>query len=225
MVYFCSQHDVVCCRACLSDSNQSCDTVIHLDFASKNVKNPSLLSDALKELDDMTETLEKMVENRDDNRKLLEQKKSSIIKQISTGKSNLPKDVDDLEQRLITEVASVQETNDEKIMREINEMSQLTSVLKDNKQELEFIKDRGSNNQLFIVLMKQIRRIQKTDNKIHDMTSAINEIAMEFEEMKNFNIETIGSISQTTRPCPIKYKAMKLQHPQVQQDRRQPLIE
>jgi uncharacterized protein YpuA (DUF1002 family) len=48
----------------------------------------------------MTETLEKVGENRDDNRKLLEQKKSSIIKQISTVKSKLLKYIDDLEERL-----------------------------------------------------------------------------------------------------------------------------
>jgi gas vesicle protein len=99
----------------------------------------------------MTETLEKVGENRDDNRKLLEQKKSSIIKQISTIKSKLLKYIDDLEERLIAEVASVQEKNDEKIKREKNEMSQLTLVLKDNKQELEFLKEHGSNNQLFLV--------------------------------------------------------------------------
>jgi DNA-binding beta-propeller fold protein YncE len=57
------------------------------------------------------------------------------------------------------------------------------------------------------------------------MTSAINEIDMEFEEIKNVNIETIGSLSQITRPCPIKYKSMKVQHPQVQHDRRQTLTE
>jgi hypothetical protein len=39
------------------------------------------------------------------------------------------------------------------------------------------------------------------------MTSAINEIDMEFEEIKISNIETIGSVSQITRPCPIKYKS------------------
>jgi hypothetical protein len=48
---------------------------------------------------------------------------------------------------------------------------------------------------------------------------------MEFEEIKNVNIETIGSLSQITRPCPIKYKSMKAQHQQVQLDRRQTLTE
>jgi Trm5-related predicted tRNA methylase len=45
---------------------------------------------------------------------------------------------------------------------------------KDNKQELEFLKEHGSNNQLFLTLRKQITNIQKTDKKIHDMSSAIN---------------------------------------------------
>jgi hypothetical protein len=75
-----------------------------------------------------------------------------------------------------------------------------TSILKENKQELEFLKDHGSNNQLFLTLRKQLPNIQKTDKKIHDMSSAINEIDMEFEEIKNVNIETIGSLSQITRP-------------------------
>ena len=223
--YFCSQHDVVCSRACIPEGHSSCKTVIPLDVASKDVNKSYLLSDTLKELDNMTETLEKVVENRDDNRKLLEQKKSSIFKQISTVKSKLLKYIDDLEERLIAEVASVQEKNDEKIKREKNEMSQLTLVLKDNKQELEFLKEHGSNNQLFLVLRKQITNIQKTDTKIQDMMSEINEIDMEFEEIKNFNIVTIGSVSQIARPCPIKYTSMERQQPQVQQDRTKFLTE
>jgi hypothetical protein len=54
------------------------------------------------------------------------------------------------EERLITEVGSAQEKNEEKINREKHEICQLTSILKDNKQELEFLKDHGSNNQLLL---------------------------------------------------------------------------
>ena len=223
--YFCSQHDVVCCRACLSDSHRSCESVLPLDSASKDVRNSSLLSDTLEEQDYMTETLQKIEENRDENKKLLKQKKSLIIKQISAAKSKVLKYLDDIEERLIIEVESVQEKNEEKINREKHYIRQLTSILKDNKQELEFVKDHGSNNQLFLTLRKQITIIQKTDKKIHDMSSAINEIGMEFKEIKNVNIETIGSLSQITRPCPIKYKSMKAQHQQVEVDRSQILTE
>jgi hypothetical protein len=194
-------------------------------LASKDVKDSTLLSDTLIEQDYMTEILQKMEENRDENKKILKQKKSLIIKQISAAKSKVLKYLDDIEERLITEVGSVQERNEEKINREKHEICQLTSILKDNKQELEFLKHHGSNNQLFLTLRKQITIIQKTDKKIHDMTSAIKEIDMEFEEIKNVNIETIGSLSQITRPGPIKYKSMNVQHQQVLLDRRQTLTE
>ena len=223
--YFCSQHDVVCCRACIPDSHSSCKSVLPLDSASKDVRNSSLLSDTLEEQDYMTETLQKIEVNRDENKKLLKQKKSLIIKQISAAKSKVLKYLDDIEERLITEVESVQGKNEEKINKEKHDICQLTSILKDNKQELEFVKDHGSNNQLFLTLRKQITIIQKTDKKIHDMSSAINEIDMEFKEIKNVNIETIGSLSQITRPCPIKYKSMKAQHQQVEVDRSQTLTE
>jgi vacuolar-type H+-ATPase subunit I/STV1 len=172
--YFCSQHDVVCCRACLSDSHRSCESVLPLDSASKDVRNSSLLSDTLEEQEYMTEVLSKMSENRDENRKLLKQKKSLIIKQISAAKSKVLKYLDDIEERLITEVESVQEKNEEKINKEKHDIYQLTSILKDNKQELEFVKKHGSNNQVFLTLRKQITIIQKTDKKIHDMSSAMN---------------------------------------------------
>jgi hypothetical protein len=43
-----------------------------------------------------------MEENRDENKKILKQKKSLIIKQISTAKSKVPKYLDDIEEKLIT---------------------------------------------------------------------------------------------------------------------------
>ena len=89
-----------------------------------------------------------------DNRKLLKQKKSLIIKQISAAKSKVIKYLDEIEKRLITEVESVQEKHEEKINKERHDICQLTSILKDNKQELEFVKEHGSNNQLFFNFTK-----------------------------------------------------------------------
>jgi hypothetical protein len=44
----------------------------------------------------MTEILQKMEENRDENKKILKQKKSLIIKQISAAKSKVLKYLDDI---------------------------------------------------------------------------------------------------------------------------------
>ena len=103
-------------------------------------------------------------------------------------------------------------------------MSRLVSCLKDEKQELEFHKNHSSNNQLFVVLRKQITNIQKTDTKIQEMMSTIQDIDMKFEENKNLKTEATGSISEITRPCPIQYTSMKIQQTQVH-DRTKTLTE
>jgi hypothetical protein len=48
-----------------------------------------------------------------------------IIKQISAAKSKVPKYLDNVKERLITEVGFVQEKNEEKINREKHEICQL----------------------------------------------------------------------------------------------------
>ena len=70
-----------------------------------------------------------------------------MIKPINVVKSKLLKHLDNLEKRLITEVASTQEKNETK-KREKDEMFQLTSVLRDN-QEIEFIKEHDIINSCF----------------------------------------------------------------------------
>jgi hypothetical protein len=72
----------------------------------------------------------------------------------------------------------MQEKNEQKINIEKLEICQLTSILKDNKQELEFLKDHGTNNQLFLTLRKQITIIQKTEKKIHDMLSEVTAMSI-----------------------------------------------
>ena len=112
--YFCNQHDVVCCRVCLPEGHRTCENVLPLEFASKDIISSSLLSDTLKELDHMTETLDKLVSNREENRKVLQKSKTSMVQQISVTKSKLLKHIDELEQKLITKVTSIKEKNETK---------------------------------------------------------------------------------------------------------------
>jgi hypothetical protein len=55
----------------------------------------------------MTETLDKLVSNREDNGKVLQKSETSMIKQISIMKSKLLKHIDELEQKFITNLTSI----------------------------------------------------------------------------------------------------------------------
>jgi hypothetical protein len=65
------------------------ESVLPLDSASKDVKNSSLLSDTLEEQEYMTETLQKIEVNRNDNLKLLKHSFSSQSQQYFSAASLL----------------------------------------------------------------------------------------------------------------------------------------
>jgi hypothetical protein len=62
-----------------------------------------------------------------------------------------------------------------------------------------------------------------------DSTSVINLFSISSRYFRTFDLAAlicfIRSLSQITRPCPIKYKSMKAQHQQVEVDRSQTLTE
>ena len=57
MDIFCSQHDVTCCRSCMSEDHRSCDKVMPLEMASNNAKTSSLFHD-------ISQSMKQVVENR-----------------------------------------------------------------------------------------------------------------------------------------------------------------
>jgi hypothetical protein len=72
-----------------SQSQQYFSAASLLVFFEHGPQIVSMMADTLEEQEYMTETLQKMDENRDENQKLLKQKKSLIIKQISAAKSKV----------------------------------------------------------------------------------------------------------------------------------------
>jgi hypothetical protein len=75
----------------------------------------------------MSETLDKLVSNREDNGKVLQKTETSMIQQISVMKSKLLKHIDELEQELITKLTFIKQKNETKIKKEKDEMSCLAS--------------------------------------------------------------------------------------------------
>jgi flagellar biosynthesis/type III secretory pathway chaperone len=59
----------------------------------------------------MTETLDILVSNREDNKKALQKSETSMIQQISVMKSKLLKHINVLEQKFITKLTSIKEEN------------------------------------------------------------------------------------------------------------------
>lgn len=85
--YYCTDHDVVCCRACIPQAHRKCENVLPLEHVSKDVKNSALFTELMAEIKHLKTTLNDLHDNRESNVQLLAKTKSVITKQIRDVKS------------------------------------------------------------------------------------------------------------------------------------------
>lgn len=217
--FYCTQHDIVCCRACIPSSHQSCKEVFPLEVASKHIKKSSLFEDTLKEWQNIGKTIDHLKQDRKHNVDELEMVESAILVEIGKWKNNLIKQITTSEEKLKTDLANAKKKNIDQLRKDNNEISELNTVVLEKKQELEFLKEHGSNNQLYLTLREQERGVQNIVKQLQEMTLSYKKVVLKFEKARDITITSSGSILETKEPCDVQHSPLKFQQAQVQPER------
>lgn len=99
---------------------------------------------------------------------------------------------------------------------EKSEISELYKVVQERKQELEFLKEHGSNNQLCLTLQKHKKEVQDVIKRVQNMTLSYKKASLKFEKKSEIDIlELIGSIEEVREACGIQYSPLKFQQAQA----------
>ncbi|CAG2218078.1 unnamed protein product [Mytilus edulis] len=69
----------------------------------------------------------------------------------------------------------------------------MMEILKSKENEIEVLKECGSNKQLFIALRKQVSDVQTAANKVQQMISSSQEVDISLDEYKNVKMKCFGS--------------------------------
>ncbi|XP_071178464.1 uncharacterized protein [Mytilus edulis] len=213
--YYCTAHEIVCCRACIPKGHRKCENVLLLEHASKDVKKSALFTDVMLQINHLVTTLNDLHDNRESNLQSLLKTKSVITKQISTVKSRLLKQIDDVERDLHAELSSLHRKHEMEICKQKEEISQVLNNVKENDIEIEFLKNHGSNNQLFISLHQQVTNIKIAEASVLQMISYSQEIEITYDEKKDVKLECFGSLSESVSSCQVQYKTKKFQQAQI----------
>ncbi|CAG2214268.1 unnamed protein product [Mytilus edulis] len=183
--YFCIHHDVLCCGICVSSKHKTCQNVMSLELASKDVKSSALLTDIRQEINHLTKVLKQLNHNREANINSLIKQKADILQQIGSIKVQIPaENIDDLENESITELTSLQMKHEAVINVDRKGISKLSGRLTESEDRIRFLEENGSDNLLFVTLHQQAINIQRFEDKIRDMISNIQEINVTLEKAK-----------------------------------------
>ncbi|CAC5389165.1 unnamed protein product [Mytilus coruscus] len=221
--FFCTQHDVECCRSCIPLKHQSCTNVFPLENVSKNVRNSAVLKDTLDAMDSASKTLTGLMDDTNNNIKILEDDEPAILRELKTVKENLVKQIDKLEEKVTKELSSIKKRKEIKFKQNKTEIAELTAEVQERHDQIDFLKEHGSNNQLFLALRQQEKTIQSIDIRVKEMTSTFVGARLALSGIHDLKFDSIGSVEETPISCGIKHKSMKLNQAQAKPDNSNPI--
>lgn len=149
---YCTQHDKVYCRKCIHSNHQTCKDVLSLEVASKDIKTSSLLGDTLRDWQNIGSTFESLRKARDENINELDSVETNILAEISKWKNQLITKITVSEKKLKIDLSNAKEKTLDLLRKENSEISELYDIVQERKQNIEHLKEQGSNNQLYLTL-------------------------------------------------------------------------
>ncbi|CAC5384850.1 unnamed protein product [Mytilus coruscus] len=221
--FYCSQHSVACCRSCIPINHQTCKDVLPIEVASRNIKDSAVLKDTLGDTDNVLKTLTDLMENRDKNIKKFKDCESVILTQVRKVKEHIMKQVDQLEGKITNDLSCMKQRHESKLKEEKTEITRLINQVLEGKEQIEFLREHGSNTQLFLAIRYHENTVQAAESNIEKMTSTFTDSELTFNCVNDLKIESIGSVTETSTSCKVQHKPLKLKQAQANPESIKPI--
>ena len=139
----------------MADVHGTCDRVIPLREASKNIKSDPIIDKLSEEIENLISISDKLLKNGDDNIEEMQHQENAIHAQISQRKSKIIENIDKEEKSLYEDLTTVKKKVQERVQnQEIKVESKRTEILKYN-QELDFVERHASTIQGYLQLRNE----------------------------------------------------------------------
>ncbi|CAC5395482.1 unnamed protein product [Mytilus coruscus] len=154
--------------------------------------------------------------NRNDNINESEKLESAVYEEVKNWKNHIIKQINTVVEKLEIDLSNCKKKNLDQVRKDNAKISELYDSVKEKEQELKFLKEHGSNNQLYLKLRKQRKGIKDVVKRVSEMTMSYKRTLLKFEKKAEIDLNSMGSIFEVKEACDIQYKPVKLQQAQVQ---------
>lgn len=214
---YCSDHDILCCRHCMTESHRTCKSIVPIDIASRNVKESPLPKMLSHDVTVFLQSLNTMISNSDDAIKTFEKEKDDIRIQIQSLKQQWVDHLNRLE-KTITE--NVQNCFDEQWKTLENEKEDLVKTRKSfqvSKTDLDVVLQHGSETQIFVFTNYLAHHLAKEEMLVQTNTGRFTDVTMKFTPEVGFEetIKSIGTLNIYKKPCATRSISLKRRRAQV----------
>ncbi|KAL3870559.1 hypothetical protein ACJMK2_038611 [Sinanodonta woodiana] len=151
---YCNTHKKLCCPNCVAEEHRKCDDVIPVTEAAKKCRSSKEISNLRSALSKYIVHLNLVLKNRNTQKKDLEAKKTKVLSDFRTLKSQITDHLDRLEKELEGKMNQTNEKEGKRLREEIDRSQEITSAVDNCGDLLEVTDHHGSDSQLLSILDK-----------------------------------------------------------------------
>ncbi|XP_071171795.1 uncharacterized protein [Mytilus edulis] len=201
---FCTQHDTLCCRSCMTDKHRNCDSVLPLEDASRNVDKSAMLFDTKCQLDGIEDTLRIFEKDRKSASREVEGAALVATSEVSDAKDLILKRINEMEEKIKAEIEDIKSKKMSEITSTQEEIIGMNEVIECLQQNLETTTKFGSNNQKFVMIHSLKTKIKELQERLQHMLSVAESVDITFSPTMDILPSTkFGSIKEIKKPCTI----------------------
>ncbi|XP_063396961.1 uncharacterized protein LOC134681316 [Mytilus trossulus] len=205
-VIFCKKHDCPCCRRCVVETHDNCRELNAIDDVIRNVKSSSAFLEMEHMLAELSENLQRIRKDRQNNIKSLKENKTKIEREIKETRMLINNHLDKLQEILMKELYAAEEKENKKISCLISSIQEKEREITECQTNLDKIKQHASDLQTFLSMKHIQQDVTKNEQLIESLLKEdkTNNVTLSFEKENTFeNLPTalnkMGTIILDTR--------------------------
>lgn len=200
---YCITHDALCCTSCMTQRHRGCGRLIPLDVVAKGVRQAHVLEVVSGDIEDILKSSQILHDNQMENLKQLQTQTDTITKAISDVKQTIVDRLDRFEHALLSELSTMHLIKSSNVEKQDETISKFIEKAKERKNKLEFIKEYGSNSQVFIKLQKLKLSVKEEQKRLKILRHSLKYIYIMYNQQKKQESLSTSLGTLTTKMEPV----------------------
>ena len=205
---YCKEHECPCCGICMVETHRDCIDVAILENLIKDVKTSDIFNEIEQLISEMTETIDKIRQNRETNSGAVREHKIIVENEIQELRTNINNHLDKLQENMMKELAEAQTQITDETQELLISLDEKQNKLTEYQINVVNIREYASDLQIYLAVKQIEKEVETHDTCLQSLVKShsLNQTKLSCKidnDLKTIatNIKKLGDIVVESKPC------------------------
>ena len=169
---YCKEHEWPCCGICMVETHKKCSDVIILENIVKDVKASDIFNEIEQFINEMTETIGKIKQNRETNSSAVREQKILVENEIQGVRTTINNHLDKLQEDLMKEFTEAEIKISEETRELLVSLDEKQKELIEHQTNIVNIKKHASDLQTYLAVRKIAQEVETHDTRLQALVNS-----------------------------------------------------